>query len=83
MNSGEQRLPVEEIPTDRKSPLLPLSRSQSSHAVSGAGSNNSLKDSPRNISNEIEFERQGTLLAPQSSEAMPTVDQGTLSLYQS
>ena len=33
--------------------------------------------SPRNISKEFEFE-QGPLLAPQSTEAMPTVDQGTL-----
>ena len=77
MNSGELRLPAEAIPTDRQSPLRPLSRSQSSHAISGAGSHNSLNDSPRNISNAFEFE-QGPLLAPQSTEAMPTVDQGTL-----
>ena len=77
MNSGEQRLPAEAIPTDRQSPLRPLSRSQSSHANSGAFSNNSLNDSSRNISNAFEFE-QGPLLAPQSTEAMPTVDQGTL-----
>ena len=77
MNSGEQRLPAEAIPTDRQSLLRPLSRSQSSHAISGAGSHNSLNDSPRDISNAFEFE-QGPLLAPQSTEAMPTVDQGTL-----
>ena len=77
MNSGELRLPAEAIPTDRQSPLRPLSRSQSSHAISGAGSHNSLNDSPRNTSNAFEFE-QGPLLAPQSTEAMPTVDQGTL-----
>ena len=78
MNSGEQRLPAEAIPTDRQSSLRPLSRSQSSHSINGAGCNNSLNDSPRNISNAFEFERQGPLLAPQSTEAMPTVDQGTL-----
>ena len=78
MNSGDQRLPAEAIPTDRQSPLRPLSRSQSSHAISGAGSNNSLHDSPRKISNAFEFKRQGPLLAPQPTEAMPTVDQGTL-----
>ena len=77
MNSGEQRLPAEAIPTDRQSPLRPFSCSQSSHAISGAGSNNSLNDSPRNLSNALEFE-QGPLLAPQSTGAMPTVDQGTL-----
>ena len=37
-NSGEQRLPAEAIPTDRQSPLRPLSRSPSSHAISGTGS---------------------------------------------
>ena len=37
MNSGEQRLPAEAIPTERQSPLRPLPRSQSSHAISGAG----------------------------------------------
>ena len=78
MNSGEQRLPAEAIPTDRQSPLRPLSRSQSSHAISGAGSHNSLNDSRRNISHVFEFERQAPLLAPPSTEAMPTVDQGTL-----
>ena len=78
MNSGEQSLPAEAIPTDRQSPLRPLSRSQSSHAISGADSNNSLNDSPRTSSNAFEFERQRPLLAPQSTEAMPTVDQGTL-----
>ena len=77
MNSGEQRLPAQAIPTDRQSPLRPLSRSQCSHANSRAISNNSLNDSSRNISNAFEFE-QGPLLAPQSSETMPTVDQGTL-----
>ena len=77
MNSGEQRLPAEAIPTDRQSPLLPLSRSQSSHAISGTGLNTSLNDSPRNFSNAFGFE-QGPLLAPQSTEAMPTVDQGTI-----
>ena len=61
MNSGELRLPAEAIPIDRQSPLRPLSRSQSSHAISGAGSHNSLNDSPRNISNAFEFE-QGPLL---------------------
>ena len=76
MSSGEQRLPAEALPTDRQSPLRPLSRSQSSHALSGAGSHNSLNDSSRNISHEFEFE-QGPPLAPQSIEAMPIVDQGT------
>ena len=51
MNLGEQRLPAEAIPTDRQSPLRPLSRSQSSRAMSGTGSNNSLNDSLRKISN--------------------------------
>ena len=78
MNSGEQRLPAEATPTDRQSPLRPLPRSQSSRAISGAGSNNSLNDFPRKICNAFEFERQGPLLAPQSTEAMPTVDKGTL-----
>ena len=82
MNSGEQRLPAEAIPTDRQSPLRPLSRSQSSHAIIGAGSDNFLNDSPRNISNAFEFQRQGPHLAPQSTEAMPTVDQGTLRVSQ-
>ena len=36
---------------------------------------------PRNISNAFEFE-QGPILAPQSTEAMPTVDQGTLRVSQ-
>ena len=81
MNSGEHRLPAEAIPTDRQTPLRPLSRSQSSHAISGAGPNFSLNDSPRNISNPFEFE-QGPLLAPKSTEAMPTVDQGTLKVSQ-
>ena len=40
MNSGELRLPAEAIPTDRQSPLRRLSCSQSSHANSGAGSDN-------------------------------------------
>ena len=78
MNSGGQRLPAEAIPTDRQSPLRPLSRSQSSRAISGPGSNNSFNDSPRSFSDAFEFERQGPLLAPQSTEAMPTVDQGIL-----
>ena len=77
MNSGEQRLPAEAIPTDRQHPLRPLSRSQSSHAISSAVSNTSLNESPRNNANAFEFE-QGPLQAPQSTEAMPTVDQGTL-----
>ena len=77
MISGEHRLPAEAIPTDRQSPLRPLSRSQSSHAISGAGPNFSLNDSPRNISNAFEIE-QGPLLAPQSTEAMSIVDHGTL-----
>ena len=81
MNSGERRLPAEAIPTDQQSPLRPLSRSQCSYASSGAGCNNSLNDSTRNISNAFEFE-QGPLLAPQSTEAMPTVDQGTLRVSQ-
>ena len=76
MHSGEERLPAEAIPTDRQS-LRPLSRSHSSHAISGAGSHKSLNDSARNISNAFEFE-QGPLLLPQFTEAMPTVDQGTL-----
>ena len=37
-----------------------------------------MNDSARKISNTFEFEWQGPLLAPQSTEAMPTVDQGTL-----
>ena len=78
MNSGEQRLPAEAIPTGRQSPLRALSRSQSSRAISGAVSNNSSIDFPRIISDAFEFKRQGPLLAPQSTEAMPTVDQGTL-----
>ena len=77
MNSGEQRLSAEAIPTYRQSPLRPLSRSQSSLATSGAGSHNSLNDSSRNISHEFEFE-QGPPLAPQSTEAMSIVDHGTL-----
>ena len=80
MNSGEQNLPAEAIPSDRQSPLRPPSRSQSSRAISGAGFKNSLNDSPRNISSTFEFEPQGPLLAPQSTEAMPTVDQGTLTV---
>ena len=82
MNSGEQNLPAEAIPSDRQSPLRPPSRSQSSRAISGAGFKNSLNDSPRNISSTFEFEPQGPLLAPQSTEAMPTVDQGTLRVSQ-
>ena len=82
MNSGGQRLPAEAIPPDRLSPLCPLSRSQTSHAITGAGSNNSLKDSPRNFSNEFEFEfGQGPLREPQSSEFMPSVDQDKLSVF--
>ena len=78
MDSSEQRLPAEAKPTDRQSPLRPLSRSQSSRAINGAGSNNSLNVSTRKFCNAFEFERQGPLLAPQSTEAMPTVDKGTL-----
>ena len=78
MNSGEQRLPAEAKPTDRQPPLRPLSRSHSSHAISGAGPLKSLNASPKTISNAFEFESQGPLLAPQSTEAMHTVDQGTL-----
>ena len=81
MNSGEQRLSAEAIPTDRQSPLRPLSRSQNSHAISGASSHNFLNDSSRNIPHEFEFE-QGPLLAPKSTEAMPIVDQGTLKVSQ-
>ena len=77
MNSSEQKLPVEAIPIDRQSPLRPVSRSQCSHAISGAGSNSFLNESPRNLSNTFEFE-QGPHLAPKSTEAMRTVDQGTL-----
>ena len=40
-----------------------------------------MNDSPRNISDAFEFE-QGPLLAPQSTEAMPTVDQGNLRVPQ-
>ena len=58
MNAAEQRLPVEAKPTDQQSPLRPLSPWQSSRAISGAGSNNSLNDSPGNISNAFEFEWQ-------------------------
>ena len=58
MNSGEQRLPAEAIRTDWQSPLRLISRSPCSRAISGAGSNNSLNDSPRNISNAFDFERQ-------------------------
>ena len=82
MNSVKQRLPAEAIPTDRQSPVRLLSRSQSSHAISGAGSHNSLNDSPKNNSNAFEFERQGPLLEPPSKKAMPTVDQGTLRVSQ-
>ena len=82
MNSGGQRLPAEAIPTDRQPPLRPLSRSHSSHAISGAGSHNSLNASPRTISTAFEFESQGPFLALQSTEAMPTVDQGTLRVSQ-
>ena len=82
MNSGEQRLPAEAIPTDRQPPLRPLSRSHRSHAISGAGSHNYLNTSPRTISNAFEFESQGPLLAPPSTEAMPTVDQDTLRVSQ-
>ena len=79
-SSGEQRLPAEAIPTDRQSPLRPLSRSESSHAISGTASNNSLRDSPTNIYHSFEFE-QGPLLEPQSSEFMPPVDQGNLRVF--
>ena len=81
MNSGEHRLPAEALPTDRQSALRPLSRSQKFHAISGAGPNTSLNDCQRNISNAFEFE-QGPLQAPQSTEAMPFVDQGTLRVSQ-
>ena len=77
MNSGEQRLPAEAIATDRQSQLRPRSRSRSSRAISGADSNNSLNDSPRNNSNAFEF-KQGPLLEPPPSESMPPVDQGSL-----
>ena len=77
MNSDEQRLAAEAIPTDRQPPLRPLSRSESSHAISGAVNSTSLKESPRHNANAFEIEL-GPLLAPQSTEAMPTVDQGTL-----
>ena len=81
MNSSEQKLPAEAKPTDRQSPLRPVSHSQSSHAISGAGSNNSLNEFPRILSNIFEFE-QVPQLAPQSTVAMPTVDQGTLRVSQ-
>ena len=77
MNSGEQRPAAEALPSDWQSPLRPLSQSRSSHSISGTCSNNSLNDSPRNLSNAFEFEQEPHL-APQSSEAMPTVHQGTL-----
>ena len=80
MNSGEQRLPAESKPTDRQPALRPFSRSQSSHAISGAGSNNSLNDPPRNISDAFESEH-GTILAPQSPESMPPFDQGNLRVF--
>ena len=74
LNSGEQRLPAEAIPTDRQSPLRSLSRLQSTHATSSACFNSFLNDSSRSISNTFTFE-QGPLLEPQSSESMPPVDQ--------
>ena len=80
MKSGGQKLPAEAITTDRKSPLRPLSHLQSSHAISSAGSESSLNDSPRNISNAFEVER-GPLLEPQSSEFMPPVDQGNITVF--
>ena len=82
MKSRELRLPAEAIPADRQSPLRPLSRSQSSHAISGVGSSNSANDSSKNFSIAFKFE-QGPLLEPQSSEFMPSVDQGTISVSQS
>ena len=82
MISGEQKLPAEAVPTDRQSPLRSLSRLQSSHGISGAGSINFLNNSQRNISNAFEFERQGPQLAPQFAEAMPTDDHGTLRVSQ-
>ena len=80
MNSSEHRIPAEAIPTDRQFPLRPLSRSQSSHAISGTGSSNSLNDSPINNSKGFEFE-QGPLLEPQSSEFMPPVDQVNITFF--
>ena len=75
VNSGEQSLPAETIPTDQHTPLRPLSRSQSSHAISGACSKYSLNDSLINFSNAFEFE-QGPLLEPQFLASMHRVDQG-------
>ena len=60
--------------------MRPLSRLQSSHAVSGAVSYNSLNDSPRNFSNAFKFD-QGPLLEPQSSKLMGPVDQGNLRVF--
>ena len=79
MNSAAQRLPAEAIPTDRLSPLRPISLGQSSHANSSVGSNSVLIDSTRNKYNKFEFE-QGTLLEPQSLVFMPPVDQGNLTV---
>ena len=77
MNSGGERPPAQAIPTDRQSPLRTLSRPQSSHAISGATSSNSLNEIRRNFSNIFGFE-QGQPLEPQSSEFMPPVDQDNL-----
>ena len=77
MNSAEQRLPAEAIPTDWQSPLHPLSRLQSSHAKNSVGSNSFSNDSLRNINDKFEFE-PGTLLEPQSLVFVPPVDQGNL-----
>ena len=81
MNSCAQKLAAEAIPTDRQSPLRPLSRSQKFHAISGDGPNTSLNYYHRNLSNAFEFE-QGPLQAPQPTEAMPTNDHGTLRVSQ-
>ena len=78
MNSGEERLPAEAIPADRQSPLRPLSRSQSSHAIRGAGFT-TLSMTPREtFLMHLSSSNTGPFLAPQFTEAMPTVDQGTL-----
>ena len=79
MKSGEQRLTAEAKPTDWQ-PWRPLSRLQSSQAISSSALNSFLNDFPRNTSNAFEFQ-QGPLLASQSSESMPLVDQGNLRFF--
>ena len=45
------------------------------------GSSLSLHDNDLQLQNPAAFEPQGSLLAPRSTEAMPTVDQGTLRVF--